>query len=59
MDRFMLAPETAGVAAVARMRVQQSLGYGWHPVADPCAISNFDMANTTKRPPRRLGLRST
>ena len=64
------AHNTAGVSAVAaRVRVQathgtQGLGYGWPTVTSPCAKeSNADfsfMANTcTKRPPRRLGLRST
>jgi len=60
------APETAGMAAVARVRVQQiqvpqiqALGYGWHSVTSPCDTQNFGMAITNKRPPRRLGMRST
>ena len=65
------APETAGMAAVARVRVQQlqvpqmqtpqiqTLGYGWHSVTSPCDTQNFGMAITNKRPPRRLGMRST
>jgi len=59
MNSTMLAQETAGVAAVARIDMRlQTLGYGWHQVTNPCAIPNFDMAST-KRPPRRLGMRST
>ena len=65
-----LAHHTAGATAVAaRVRVQathgiQGLGYGWPTVTSPCAKeSNADfsfMANTgNKRPPRRLGSRST
>lgn len=64
------AHNTAGhVAVAARVRVQathgtRGLGYGWPTVTSPCTKgSNSDfsfMANTgTKRPPRRLGMRST
>ena len=61
------AHNTAGHGAVAaRVRVQatQVLGSGWPTVTSSCAKdSNADlsfMANTgTKRPPRRLGMRST
>ena len=65
-----LAHNSAGATAVAaRVRVQashgtQGLGYGWPTVTSPCtkaSIADFSfMANTgNKRPPRRLGLRST
>ena len=64
------AHHTAGASAVAaRVRVQatngtQGLGYGWPTVASPCAtasIADFSFMATTgnKRPPRRLGTRST
>lgn len=57
---------TAGaIAAGARSRVQQGLGYGWPTTsasafATPCMNSDVFMAATgNKRQPRRLGQRST
>ena len=64
------AHNTAGLSAVAaRVRVQaaargiQGLGFGWSSVVAPGAMSHADlsfMATTgNKRPPRRLGQRTT
>lgn len=54
----------ADVLATQAMHGTQGLGYGWPTVTSACAkdsnaVFSF-MANTgTKRPPRRLGMRST
>ena len=66
MDR-MHAHITAGhSAADARVRVQagngiQVLGYGWPSVTSPCEQTSVSFMATTgnKRPPRRLGQRTT
>ena len=60
MDSSMHAYNTAGVtAAGARSSVQPVLGYGWPTVPSPFANSDFAMAITDKRQPRRLAKRST
>ena len=47
-------------AAVARVRVQQVLGYGWPTAFSPCdSTTGFIMENANKRQPRRLGQRTT
>ncbi len=60
MDTMRVEGAAGMTAARARISVQQQgLGAGWHPVTSPCDNSNFAMAITTKRQPRRLGKRST
>ncbi len=46
-------------AAVARVRVQQGLGYGWPTATFPCDSSVAMAVTSNKRQPRRLGQRST
>jgi hypothetical protein len=53
------AQHTAGLAAAARRRGMQELGYGWHAMAPVCDFNSVAFTIGTKRPARRLGQRPT